>query len=326
MKKYQFIVTAPLLLQSPRLDQVVAHWASLHAPELSRTRIRKCIQWGAVWINQKRCCIQSKSLRVQDHIKLYYQQEHGNPVLDTPLNVIYEDQGLIVVNKPAGIPSVATLDQNRQTLAHGVETYLKKSNPHAYLGIHHRLDKDTSGLLLFVKDPSYNAGVAKLFQEKALSKDYLAWVFAKEDNLTQDYFEIRNYVKNKAPKNAPQKWGQTQSGGLFAHTRFKVLKRAPPFYLLQATPVTGRTHQIRVHLSEYGCAVLGDTRYGGKLQVHGMQLKRTMLHAAKLSFMKPESSPKKQPVTLHLQCMSPADFTQLSETLLKNAKLTVPLS
>lgn len=200
------------------------------------------------------------------------------------IEVLFEDQWLLAVNKPSGLPTQPTLDRKRPDLY----TRLQETRQWPYLGLHHRLDVPTSGLVLFTKDKRANKGVSELFQGRNLQKKYYCLV----DGLPMtDEFELQNFLKAVKLKNGKTKVFSTHSGGDPAHTTFRLLKKYEHYSLIEASPHTGRMHQIRVHLAELGFPILGDSLY------HRVDRRfpRLMLHAAQLHFIHPIT---KEPVVI----------------------------
>ncbi|MBV1862097.1 MAG: RluA family pseudouridine synthase, partial [Nannocystaceae bacterium] len=173
----------------------------------------------------------------------------------------------------------ATLDPARPHLAGAVLSWVKaRGGEHAAL--HHRLDVDTSGLVLFTTDPALNPGVSKMFSAHAIDKRYRAVVRASERELPEAW-SVENFLgRDKASKAT--RYRAVRSGGKKAITHFEVLeRRRDGTVLVEARPVTGRAHQIRVHCAEAGWPVVGDRFYGGA------QGPRLMLHARRLCFEHP---------------------------------------
>lgn len=194
------------------------------------------------------------------------------------LEILFEDTWLLIVNKPSGLPTQATLDPKRPNLY----SLLLESKKWSYIGLHHRLDTPTSGIVLFTKDRSANKGVSQLFQEHQIQKKYLCFVSGLP---TENQFTVRNHLKQVKHKSGKTKMHATSSGGDLAHTDFTVLERydSKQISLLQALPKTGRMHQIRVHLAESQFPILGDSLYF-RADRH---YPRLLLHASELQFHHP---------------------------------------
>ncbi len=233
-------------------------------------------------------------------------------MLERPLlSIIFEDEYLVAVDKPAGLPSQPTVDSKRPDLF----TQLKKQLSSQEIFLHHRLDKDTTGVVLFSKRKSINGALTEMFRQHQFTKTYCA--LAKNNSAEDKSFSekikngwsIENHIIARRKNGSSVKMFRTESGGDHALTDFKILAQSPEALWIQAQPQTGRTHQIRVHLLHSGHPILGDSLYGGK----DSRVPRMMLHAQQLSFAHPAS---KKPILI--QAPLPADF----QTLLKKWNLT----
>ena len=235
-----------------------------------------------------------------------------NPV--PAVRVLFEDEWLIAVAKPAGLPSQPTLDPARASVESELKAFLKKRDGgDPYLVLHHRLDRDTSGVLLFSKAPKANAGVGALFSEKTAQKIYHALCLLGAG--CPEQWEVKNYLGVKGRVGKANRYGSVKSGGDPALTLFEEKERLAEASLVEAKPKTGRTHQIRVHLSECGHPILGDPFYGGPtalLLPSGVRLQfpRVMLHAHSLGFVHPMTQ-----VETLISCDWPSDFAQCVERL-----------
>lgn len=217
--------------------------------------------------------IRSKQKKVQPHIEL------------TETHILYEDEDLICVNKPSGFPTHATLDPERDHLVASLKRlYKRRGEPIPYLGLHHRLDSDTSGVILFCKNTKHNKHFGDLFKNREIQKVYAATVWSSNP-LPQDW-EIKNYLARDKKAGKIQLMKSVLSGGDLAHTTFRQLQSKKPYTLVEVSPLTGRTHQIRVHLYEYGAPILGDSFYRTPKTE---DFPRLFLHAWKLQFPHPVS-------------------------------------
>jgi RluA family pseudouridine synthase len=222
--------------------------------------------------------------------------------------VLFEDEWLLVVDKPAGMPTQPTLDARRPSVFSTLQEFIRQRDGGTpYLGLHHRLDRDTSGVLLFTKDQKANAGTAALFSGKTMHKTYQALTIAGA--ACPDSWEVKNYLGVIGRVGKASKYGAVRSGGDPAQTSFRVLERFPGALLIEARPHTGRTHQIRVHLTEGGHPIFGDAFYGGPMQLPAgpgggmVAAPRVMLHAAALEFLHPVTK-----APLLIRSPLPADF------------------
>lgn len=232
----------------------------------------------------------------------------------TPSRVLFEDEWLIVVDKPAGLPTQPTLDASRPSVFSVLKDFLqKREGREQYLGLHHRLDRDTSGVMLFTKNQKANAGVGALFAEKKAQKTYHALAVLGAG--CAEAWEVKNYTAVVGRAGKASKYGAVRSGGDPAQTVFRELERLPGVLLVEARPLTGRTHQIRVHLSEGGHPILGDEFYGGPASLRlgsgaRLMFQRVLLHAAALEFCHPMTQEKHA-----ISSPLPADFSACLQQL-----------
>lgn len=192
-----------------------------------------------------------------------------------PGRILFRDRFLLAYDKEAGIPSQQTpYDAYNNIYAALVRHLGTETKGLPYAALHHRLDRETSGVMLFALDKEVNRKLGQAFQEKRAIKEYLAWVEGSpaEDAWTSD----REIGKSGGRYTAVEK-----GCGKKAQTLFRVLYRKPEKALVLAHPLTGRTHQIRIHLAARGCPVAGDRMYGAKAG------SRLFLHAMRLSIRHP---------------------------------------
>lgn len=306
-----------------RLDQVLAELlpGALEMP-LSKAKVRKLIVAGAVYLNGKRIRIASKEIlanaRIEVFVDLARLQEDG-PAKDvvslfTAERVLFEDEYLIVVDKPAGLPTQPTLDEARDNLFAQVKKFLAARDglPQPYVGLHHRLDRDTSGVILFTKKTEANAGIAQAFAQHELEKVYQALAFTPAQVKPPAQWQVKNYLAKDKKQSAKRAvFTAVKSGGDFAQTEFKLLENLKHAIWVEAKPKTGRTHQIRVHLSEEGMPILGDATYGGTAS-GTPPAPRLMLHAHRLTFHHPITK-----FEISVLSPLPKDFAQCLQGLRK---------
>jgi RluA family pseudouridine synthase len=286
-----------------RLDRFIFSTNEAKQYKLSRSMIRKLINVGAVYVNSKRVKIASRKLRGGEIIDIYYDEKKSFQTQDEskflPLKVVYIDEAILCIDKPAGLPTQPTLDNSRLNLyelakrqfIHNKKDEAKKTIENYglihYLGLHHRLDKDTSGVVLFTIDKKYNSYFANLFKNHEITKHYFAVVHGK---IKKEKGRLESFLAqvNKSGKQA--KYGSVRSGGKKAITDYQVIASNDKFSLVQVNITTGRTHQIRVHFSEIGHPIVGDVLYGSP-KIYYEKLGRHLLHAHALNF--------KHPITLN---------------------------
>ncbi|MGZ3694055.1 MAG: RluA family pseudouridine synthase [Bdellovibrionota bacterium] len=269
------------LPDEPRLDKVLPFYVE----DLSRSAARKLIENGSVYVNRKRCKMNAKTINVGDKVRVMLDalEKEQEDIKLTKDQILYEDKDIIVVNKPPLLPTHETRDQSRHHLVQALKEFIAerdgKKPQDVYLGIHHRLDRDTSGAIMFTKRTEANAKVAQAFQAQEVRKTYLAIVLG---GLPKP-IAIKSFL-GPSPKNKRQQ-ATVQRGGKFAETLVRSLATTTAagkvISLLEAAPKTGRTHQIRVHLSENKLPILGDHTYG--VQFPGVP--RLMLHAWRLDIL-----------------------------------------
>ena len=262
--------------------------------ELSNSKIRRLIIAGAVSVNNRQIFRPSFELRGTSIIqikfnkeKFFFEKQPDDIKFElTEKNVLFEDENLIFVNKPAFFPVEQTITGNRANLHDAVVDYLWKKNSSLknppYVGIMHRLDRDTSGVILFTKTRTVNKEIQQMFETHSFIKEYFAIVCLENTKKLPESFTVEKYIGRISPKSQAGKWGSLpeSKGGLYSKTDFTFIKECiiegKKCALLKCSLFTGRTHQIRVHLSENGYPILGDRLYGGK------SAERLYLHSARL--------------------------------------------
>lgn len=288
-----------------RLDKFLAAES-----KFSRSAVRGWIEQGAVYVNDKRCRISSREVFPSDRVRLLVSDapQSPKPAASNALErtrIIFEDDDYVVVNKPPHLPTHATLDDARSHLVLQLQQYYAEQKNCAtnqvYIGVHHRLDRDTTGVIIFTKREAANAALAQAFQAQELRKTYLAVAWGVP---AQKEFLLRSYLGPDPAR--PRRFASVERGGKFAETKVKLLQtidwRGAKLSLLQAEPLTGRTHQIRVHLSEAGVPILGDPVYGKAHQ----DIPRLLLHAWQLKWGERSWTAPIPEDFLHLAFQAPA--------------------
>jgi len=200
------------------------------------------------------------------------------PQIPNELKILFEDDAILVINKPSGLLSVATPDEREKTAYAYLRKYLKALNSRQKLYIVHRLDKFASGVLVFAKTEDVQSQLKELFSKHDIQRMYWAIV---EGKVERDRSTIRsNLVEDKSFRMHSVR---NRKLGKPSVTHYRVLQRFPDFSTLVVTLETGRKNQIRVHLSEVGHPVVGDRTYGGVTDPLG----RLGLHAFHLGFIHP---------------------------------------
>lgn len=284
-----------------------------HFPDLSRSFIQKIIKEGNLKINNKIVLKPAKKLHKGDEIEIKIPESKKLKLepLPIPINIIYEDEEMAVIDKPPYLSVHPGAGLSERTLVHGLLYHLKNLSSISGIerpGIVHRLDKNTSGLMVIAKNDKSHQELSKQFATRKVEKEYIALVYG---NVKND-FTVEAPIGRK--KRERKKFGLS-SKGKSAITDFKVLKNFYPYAtLLLCRPLTGRTHQIRVHLSSSGYPIVGDDLYGGRYKRSSIPLlknfPRQALHAHKISFYHPVSG-KKLTFTSEL----PQDIKELLKSL-----------
>ncbi len=266
--------------QKDRLDQFVSD----SVKNISRSSAKKLIKDGFIVVNNK-LADPSYKVRKGDDVKIEIpvRTEVSLKAEDIPLKIIYEDKDILVVDKPPFLVTHPTLDHPSGTLVNSLLNHLKALNAEGLRpGIVHRLDKNTSGLLVVAKTETALENLKKQFKDRQVSKTYLALVSGKVE-------KERSLIEEKIARHPKFRAKFTVApAGREAATEYKVIKRFAKFTLLELKPFTGRTHQLRVHLAFLGHPIVGDKLYGGKMLVP-----RQFLHASSLVFNHPTTGEKK---------------------------------
>ena len=296
-----------------RLDRALA----AAVPTLSRERLKALIRSGAVEAGGEPVRDPATKVRGEEALRVAVPEPAPahNVAQDIPLNIVFEDEHLLVIDKPAGLvvhPAAGNLDGTLvNALLHHCAGQLSGIGGVARPGIVHRIDKDTSGLLVVAKTDVAHEGLAKQFAAHSIDRRYVAIVngVPKAAHGTVDAPLARSVANRK--KIAIVEGGR----GKRAVTHWKRLQLLKESALVECRLETGRTHQVRVHMASIGHALLGDPVYGRSGKTHAKVLKdlgfhRQALHAAELGFM--------HPVTKHRLSFAspmPADMQELMHAL-----------
>ena len=298
------------LSEAGRLDKVLAE-----ASGLSRERVKTLIAQGAVTIGKTVAKSASAKVRGEENwrIALPPPQPLDTPAQDIPLDIVFEDDDLLVVNKSAGMvvhPAAGNLEGTLvNALLHHCRGKLSGINGVERPGIVHRIDKDTSGLLVVAKSDAAHEGLAKQFADHSITRRYLA-VCAGHPNPPSGTVSGRIGRSDKDRKKMTV-LPDTCSRGKHAVTHFETVERLKGASLIECRLETGRTHQVRVHCASIGHALLGDPVYGRTPKalrplLERLDFRRQALHAARLGFKHPISGE-----TLDLCAELPADMREL---------------
>jgi 23S rRNA pseudouridine1911/1915/1917 synthase len=274
-KGFSFVVDVAGL----RLDKFVGE----RCPELSRTHAQQLIRDGFIRVNGK-SAKPSLKLNAGDKVDIVIPPELP-PQLEPeniPLKIVYEDKDLLVIDKPAGLPVHPAPGHPSHTLVNAVLSHLPSLEKEAGSlrpGIVHRLDKDTSGLIIVAKNRLAQANLSQQFKNRIVKKTYITLVQGK---LTPEKGIIEAAI-GRDPSHRQRM--AIVAKGREARTEYRVIKYIGNYSLLEIKPETGRTHQIRVHLAAIGFPVVGDITYGLK----SSRFPRQFLHASKITFKLPST-------------------------------------
>lgn len=298
--------TVPPELSGQRLDQALARMF----PEFSRSRLKS-------WLLQGFITVDERSMRPRDAVAggetVLLQPQPEVAIQSEPepldLDIIFEDEDCLVVNKPAGLVVHPGAGNQRGTLMNGLLHHVAGLKQLPRAGIIHRLDKDTSGLLLVAKTLEAHTALVRALAEREIDRHYLAvccGVLTGGGSIDEP---IARHPVDRLKMSV-------QREGKAALTHYRVIQRFAAHTYVSVQLETGRTHQIRVHFAHRRHALVGDQTYGGRLAIPAgaserlrdtlRRFRRQALHAEKLAFVHPASSEK-----IQLQVEPPADFAGL---------------
>lgn len=273
--------------------------------DISRNKIQKLINDNNILVNGKSVKA-SYIVRVDDLIECDFEYKEKIDILpeDIPLDIVYEDDDLLVVNKPSGMVVHPAVGNYSHTLVNALMYHcnnLSQVNGVIRPGIVHRIDADTSGLLLVAKNDMAHVDLAKQISEKSVKREYITLVdgVIKEDTATIDA-PIGREVKNR------KKMCVTADNSKDAITNIRVIERYKNSTLITCSLLTGRTHQIRVHMNYIGHSVINDPVYGSKKLID--PLFGQMLHARKIGFVHPRTHEY-----MEFSCEPPDKFLDILE-------------
>lgn len=236
---------------------------------LSKNSVKSLLHNEKVFVNGNMTTKYNYELNVGDVVEIREKVAKN-------IDIIYEDKDIIVINKPSGLLTVATEKEKNKTAYHLVMEYLKKKNKNNRIFVIHRLDKDTSGIIMFAK----NERAKHLYQDNwndiVKKRCYYAVIDGKMENKEGT---IKSYLK----ENGNMVYSVKDRSGKLAITEYKVLKERKNISLLDINLKTGRKNQIRVHMKENKTPILGDLKYGEKSKL----INRLALHAYKLELVNP---------------------------------------
>jgi RluA family pseudouridine synthase len=264
----------------------------------SGRRIKKAIENNLCEVNGKVERFASRTLTPGDRVQFNEQALADSPshIYLEPSRILFEDSYFFIYDKPAGIPSDSEI----------LIKILQKQVPHITLV--HRLDRDTTGVLIFAKSAAAKEAMVELFRKQEIEKRYLAIVDgvpATSQGIIENHLGVKHHYQGQ------KIWGEVHKDGLYALTEWRCLIASAEAALLLCFPKTGRTHQIRVHLSQLGHSILGDYQYGQKAKC-AYHPRRCLLHAESLTFTHPYTNQE-----IKISSPLPADMYQAIIDLFK---------
>lgn len=286
-----------------RLDVFILRFSTDNKLGFSRTFIQRLIRDGKVALNNLPINKAHYKVKSADEIKITVEDKKpaSTQPENIPLEVVYEDKDIAIINKPQGLVTHPAPGNYEHTLVNALLYHLKDLsdiNPQRP-GIVHRLDKDTSGLMVIAKNNPAHLNLARQFAAHSIKRKYVAVVSGRtefDENVIEMPIGRHPYKR----KNMAVGFGKNTK---YAKTLYRTLKRTDKISLLELEPFTGRTHQLRVHLAFLGHPILGDSKYA-----KSKQFKRLALHAKSIGFIHPATGK-----FMEFSCDVPREFTMLFE-------------
>ena len=239
--------------------------------DLSKKKIKNYLKDGGVLLNGKVVTKYNTIVKKNDIIELSkINKTHKKSDLD----IIYEDEYILVINKPAGLLSISTTKEKEKTAYHLVREFIKNRKKSDKIFVLHRLDKDTSGVLVFVKDNTLKHLLQNNWDKYVKTREYIALVTGP----VKDIDDYTCYLKEIGPDKVIV---TNKKEGKIAVTSIKTINKNNKYSLVKVNIKTGRRNQIRVVLNHLGCPIVGDKKYGG------IKSNRLYLHASKLTIINP---------------------------------------
>ena len=241
--------------------------------DMPKKRVKQYLVHGAVYVNEDRVTQYNYPLVAGMRIMIDTNSKNSR---NLPFSIIFEDDHLLVVNKPSGLLTIATEKEKERTLYHIVRDYVVSKNPHGRIFIVHRLDRDTSGIVLFAKDEKTKNQLQENWNDYASLREYTAIVCGHPKEESGQIVQYLKETKTNLVYVSPREDGKK------AITNYSVLKTSDKYSMLKVTIETGRRNQIRVAFASKKMPILGDKKYGEKSKVN-----RLYLHANRLKIYYP---------------------------------------
>lgn len=293
MKQNNFKANTEFVVES---DTLLLEYLFAKLENKSKNNVKSLLVRGNVSVNGKVITKHDYKLVVGQKVVIKWSQVFGDDRKEL-FDIIYEDNEIIVINKPSGLLSMSTTTETQNTAYHMVMDYVKRKNPKNRIFIVHRIDRDTSGVLLIAKNDSIKHALQENWSDIVTIRSYIAVV---EGKIEKDSDTITSWLKETKTQLV---YSSKRAGdGKEAITHYQKLKSHNKYSLLDVCIDTGRKNQIRVHMKDIGHNVVGDKKYGATTD----PMKRLGLHAHILEF--------KHPITkklMHFEAEIPNEFNKL---------------
>ncbi len=286
-----------------RLDQYLAE----SCDSFPRSLAKRLIDIGGVHLAGRRMRHCSQPVSSGDSIEVFVDNQPPEPMLLGNENILYRDQDLIVLNKPAGMATQPTPARYQGTVYSELQNLLRDSGRkdlRPSIGMVQRLDRDTSGVLVFSIHKRAHKKMTEAFRGRNIDKVYWALIPGRPQN------EQGKFCSHLARRRSTNLVVSVARGGKPAETHYRLLQALDQVSLVEVKLITGRTHQIRAHFSEAGLPLLGDTAYGGPQTLDDLNIPRQMLHSKELTFCHPVTGKE-----IGFTAPLPKDFTTVLQNL-----------
>ncbi|MFD1416570.1 RluA family pseudouridine synthase [Oceanobacillus jeddahense] len=248
----------------------------------SRNSVKSILTRGQVSVNDRIQTQHNYMLEKGQIVKILKNKEAVKQEVFIGMSIVYEDEDIIVIDKEAGLLSIATKEERRQTAFHQLMDYVKQDNPMGRIFVVHRLDKETSGVMVFAKSEEVKRKLQNNWKNIVKERTYVALV---EGRVQKEKGYIVSWLK-ESPTHKMYS-SRVKNDGQRAATRYRVIQSNQQFSLVELELETGRKNQIRVHMQELGHPVVGDKKYGGG---HRRMIGRLGLHAKALALYHPSTN------------------------------------
>jgi 23S rRNA pseudouridine1911/1915/1917 synthase len=246
-------------------------------PNKGRNKVKALLTRGQVMVGNRVVTRHDYLLSVGDIVKILQTGSIQQREAMAGVKIVYEDESLLVIDKPPGLLSMATDEEKERTAYRILNDYVQEQSPRARVFIVHRLDRETSGLMMFAKTEKVKHQLQDNWKDVILERSYMALV---EGAVKDTEGSIKTWLKESSTRTM---YVSRPGEGVVAVTRYRVVEQTPEYSLLSVQLETGRKNQIRVHMQNIGHSVVGDKRYGSKKNPIG----RLGLHAQILAFIHP---------------------------------------